>query len=157
MPVLRQHHVSITTSDMERSLAFWHDLLELEVIGRGEITAPHLDRIIGLGPVRLAWAELAIPGGGMLEIFQYLEPLGTTVRSRTCDPGSVHVCFETTDLDALVERLRAAGVPTRSPEPVTIPTGDWRGWRDIYVQDPDGVTIELSERPPAATVVSGAV
>jgi catechol 2,3-dioxygenase-like lactoylglutathione lyase family enzyme len=157
MPVLRLNHFSITTSDIERSLAFWRDLLELEVIARGEIAAPHLDQIIGLGPVRLAWAELAIPGGGTLEIFEYLEPPGTSVRPRTCDPGSVHVCFEATELDALVERLRAAGFPARSPEPVTIPTGNWRGWRDIYVEDPDGVTIELSERPPAAAVVSGAV
>jgi catechol 2,3-dioxygenase-like lactoylglutathione lyase family enzyme len=150
MGIVRQNHFSITTSDIERSLAFWRGLLELDLIGRGEIAAPHLDAVIGLGPTRLLWAELAVPDGGMLEIFQYLAPLGTEIRARTCDPGSVHVCFEVTDLDALVDKLRAAGVPMRSSEPVTIPTGDWRGWRDIYVEDPDGVTIELSERPTAA-------
>jgi glyoxylase I family protein len=149
MVILRQNHFSITTSNIERSLAFWRDLLELDVIGRGEIAATHLDTIIGLGSARLLWAELAVPGGGMLELFEYLAPLGAAIRPRTCDPGSVHVCFEVRDLDTLVDRLRAADVPMRSTEPVTIPTGDWKGWRDIYVEDPDGVTIELSERPPA--------
>jgi catechol 2,3-dioxygenase-like lactoylglutathione lyase family enzyme len=147
MTLTRLQHVSITTADLDESIAFWHGLLGLELTGRGEISAPHLDEIIGLGPTRLEWAELDVPGGGMVELFQYLEPAGAPIRPRTCDPGAVHICFESDDLDALIDRLRASGVPTRSPAPVEIPSGTWRGWRDIYVEDPDGVTIELSQAP----------
>jgi catechol 2,3-dioxygenase-like lactoylglutathione lyase family enzyme len=147
MTVRRLNHVSITVADMDRSLSFWRDLVGLELSGRGTIAAPHLDAIIGFDGLRLEWAELAIPGGGMLELFRYLEPVGDEVRSRACDPGSTHLCFEVDDLDGLVDRLRAAGVPMRSVQPVTIPSGDWAGWRDIYVGDPDGVTIELSAAP----------
>jgi catechol 2,3-dioxygenase-like lactoylglutathione lyase family enzyme len=140
-------HVSITTADLDRSLAFWQGLVGLELTGRGEVAAPHLDKILGLGPTRLAWAELDVPGGGMLELFQYLRPEGVPTRPRTCDPGAVHICFETDDLETLVARLREAGVPMRSQGSVEIPSGDWRGWRDIYVEDPDGVTVELSQPP----------
>jgi catechol 2,3-dioxygenase-like lactoylglutathione lyase family enzyme len=145
--VRRLNHVSITVADIDRSLAFWRDLIGLALDGRGTVAAPHLDEITGFPGLQLEWAELSIPGGGMLELFRYLSPVGDAVRSRTCDPGSTHTCFEVDELDELVGRLRAAGVPFRSAQPVLTPSGDWAGWRDIYVSDPDGVTVELSEAP----------
>jgi catechol 2,3-dioxygenase-like lactoylglutathione lyase family enzyme len=92
---------------------------------------------------------VALPGGAMLELFTYLEPLGRRVTPAPNDPGSFHVCLEVDDLDAAVRGVRAAGFRTSSPEPVEIPFGDWQGWRDIYVIGPDGVTVELSQRPRA--------
>ena len=51
------------------------------------------------------------------------------------------------DAQAVYERLAEAGVRCTS-EPVTIETvGAWNGSRAFYVSDPDGVTIELIERP----------
>lgn len=142
------NHVGITVGRLDRSLSFWNELVGLELRGRGEVAFPHLDEIIGLGPTRLAWAELEIPGGGMLELFEYLEPAGRPLAQRTSDPGSVHLCLECEDLDALLGRIQAAGYDSRSETPVTIPLGDWEGFRCVYVVDPDGVTLELVE-PPA--------
>jgi catechol 2,3-dioxygenase-like lactoylglutathione lyase family enzyme len=117
------------------------------VLGRGEVAYPHLDEIIGVGAARIAWAELAIPGGAMLELFCYRQPPGHAVEALPNDPGSTHIAFEVDGLDEMVDRLRAHGARLRSPAPVTIAAGDWRGWRDIYVHDPDGALVELSERP----------
>jgi catechol 2,3-dioxygenase-like lactoylglutathione lyase family enzyme len=143
------NHVSVTAADIERSLAFWNRLLGFRILGRGEVAYPYLDEIIGLGPVRLLWAELEIPGtgGAILEIFEYLVPEGRPQDGRTCDPGNVHLCLECADVDALLSKLHAAGVVSRSPEPVTIPRGNWEGYRTVYVTDPDGVTVELLEPP----------
>lgn len=147
MPITAFNHGGVTVADLDASLAFWCDLLELELLGRGEVAYPHLDEIIGLGPVRLRWAELAIPGGGMLELFEYVEPQGTRLAQRTCDPGAAHLCFEVQGIDAIVERCRAAGVTTRSDRAVRIVSGDWIDWRCLYMVDPDGFTVELVERP----------
>jgi catechol 2,3-dioxygenase-like lactoylglutathione lyase family enzyme len=147
MTVTRLNHVSITVADIDRSLGFWHELLGLPLRGRGFSEAEHLAAIIGIGPVRLEWAELDLPGGQMIELFRYLEPVGAQVRPRANDAGATHVCLEVDDIDDLVERLRAAGVPLRSDGAVRIADGDWAGWRDVYAADPDGVTVELSEPP----------
>ena len=84
MSVRRLNHVSLTVADIDASLAFWHDVLGLAVLGRGVVEYDHLDRIIGVGHTRIEWAELAIPGGTILELFRYLEPEGHPIR-----PGTV--------------------------------------------------------------------
>jgi len=47
---------------------------------------------------------------------------------------------------ALLVQLRAAGVRTRTVQPVDIPVGSYAGGKAAYVFDPDGVEIELIER-----------
>lgn len=145
--VVAFNHFNVTVSDMDRSLAFWHDLLGLELLGRGIVEYPHLDEIVGLENTRIEWAELALPGGGMIEVFRYHRPAGSAVRPAIPDPGCTHICLEVQGLDYLVERLQGAGVNTRSRRAVRIPFGDWKDVRSIYVQDPDGVTVELIEKP----------
>lgn len=147
MSVVGLDHVAITVADMDRSLAFWRDLLGLELLGRGEVAYEHLDHVTGLAGTRIEWAELALPGGRVIELFRYAAPVGSPVAPAPNDPGATHLCLRVRDLDTLIERLRGAGVSLRSPAPVEIPTGEWSGWRDIYVHDPDGVVVELSEPP----------
>ena len=149
MTVAGLNHVGLSVSDLDRSLGFYCDLLGLGLRGRGVAERKHLDAIIGLGPVRLEWAELDVPGGGMLELFRYLRPEGTPRAGRTCDPGDVHVRLQVLGLGDVVARLAAAGVPRRSAAPVVLEGGDWSGWSAIYVSDPDGVTVELVQSPSA--------
>jgi catechol 2,3-dioxygenase-like lactoylglutathione lyase family enzyme len=147
VPILRLNHGSVTVADLDRSIGFWRDVIGLELLGSGEVAFPHLDEIIGLGPTRLRWAEFAVPDGTMIELFQYLEPRGTPLQQRTCDPGAAHFCFEVSDIDGLVARCYTAGIATRSAGPVRIVQGDYVDWRCVYLSDPDGFTVELVERP----------
>jgi catechol 2,3-dioxygenase-like lactoylglutathione lyase family enzyme len=140
------NHVSVTCADFERSLAFYHELLELPILEQGELSNPDVEKVIGLGPVRLRYAEIGFGEGAFLELFEYLEPRGTPVSSRTCDPGDVHFCLQVDDVDAIHERLTAAGVTTRSA-PVRLSGGEWKGAGAFYAVDPDGVTVELIEFP----------
>jgi lactoylglutathione lyase len=149
MRVTALNHVSVTVKDLDQSLRFYRDLLSLTQLGRGEIAAPHLDRIIGLGHVRLRWAELDLGGGQILELFQYLEPAGSPLVQRTADPGSVHLALNVADIHQVHAHLTSAGITTRS-EPVQIPAGNWAGAWSAYVVDPDGVTVELVQAAPHA-------
>jgi catechol 2,3-dioxygenase-like lactoylglutathione lyase family enzyme len=146
--VRRLNHFSLTVADIDASLAFWRDVLGLALLGRGVAEYDHLDRIIGVGHTRIEWAELAIPGGTILELFRYLEPEGHPIRPAPSDPGSTHICLEVDGLDLLIRQIHESGYTTRSPQPVEIPFGDWQGFRDIYVTDPDGAIVELTEAPP---------
>jgi catechol 2,3-dioxygenase-like lactoylglutathione lyase family enzyme len=151
MPVTGLNHVSVTVADMDRALAFWRDTLGLELIGRGTVRKRHLDEIVGLTGTEIEWAELQVPGGAVIELFRYLAPRGADRPAPAPnDHGATHVCLEVVGINELLAAVVAAGYATRSAAPVETPDGDWRGWRDLYVESPDGIIVELSE-PPRAT------
>ena len=141
------NHFSATVADMSRALGFWRDLLGLELLGQGVVEYQYLDQIVGLDGTRIEWAELALPGGGLIELFHYLSPAGRPLAGGVNDPGKTHLCLEVEELDGLLATLHAAGVSSASPEPVEIPRGNWQGFRCGYVFAPDGVVVELVERP----------
>lgn len=153
MGVIGLNHVSVTVADMDRALAFWSDALGLKLLGRGTVRYPHLDQIVGLADTEIEWADVQVPGGHVIELFRYVAPVGakTPAASQPNDVGAAHVCLEVTDMERLVASLRAAGYRSRSESAVRIPTGDWEGWQDVYFESPDGVIVELSQRPGPAT------
>lgn len=52
-----------------------------------------------------------------------------------------HVAFQVDDLDAVIDRLRAAGIPHSVTGEFAIP-----GLRHVYVTDPEGNLIEINGR-----------
>ena len=140
-------HVGVTVSDVDRSLGFWRDLLGLEVVGRGIVEWEHLDRLVALEGTRIEWCELALPGGGKVELSRYHRPAGEALApGEENEPGRSHLSLLVDDLAAMLALLRAHGVAARSDEPVEIPLGAYAGGRAAYVFDPDGVELELIER-----------
>lgn len=147
MSVRGLDHVSVTSEDLERSLAFYRDLLGIPVLDRGESDDDYLGEITGFEGARLRWADLDLGQGQVLELLHYVDPPGARLEQRTNDPGSAHIGLAVGDLTALHRTLVEAGVVVRS-EPVAIDEpGGWGGVRCLYAVDPDGVTIELVERP----------
>jgi predicted enzyme related to lactoylglutathione lyase len=75
--------------DSTRARAFYEDVLGLTR---------------GLAASNGMWTEYDLPGGGCLALFRHPDP------KQAAAPGGASVAFEVADLDALNERLRAAGV-----------------------------------------------
>jgi catechol 2,3-dioxygenase-like lactoylglutathione lyase family enzyme len=156
MSVRRLDHVSITTGDLDRSIAFYRDVVDLPFRDRGVSQGADIATIVGMPGARVAWAEFDLGAGQILEVLQYLEPAGEPLRQRTSDPGSAHVAFEVDDISATYDRLVTAGVTTRSA-PVTIEDDDesWRGVLVVYALDPDGFTVEFLQRPDRRSTEPG--
>jgi catechol 2,3-dioxygenase-like lactoylglutathione lyase family enzyme len=145
--VVGAHHTSFTVADLERSLAFFRDVLGLEVVFTREVRDDYLGRIVGLPGSVVKAALLRIPGTTHhLELFQYLSPPGHAHEPRPCDPGSTHLALLTDDLPALYRDLRAKGAAFVS-EPVPITAGPNRGGYGVYLKDPNGILIELFQPP----------
>lgn len=157
------HHTGFTVSDMERSLAFYRDLLGLEVVVDQEPEAEYPAQVTGFPGARLRIVFLKLPlilGGDattggeprfhehILELIQYKVRHGGPLPLATNRPGCSHLCFQVNDLPALYARWRERGVPFVSP-PVPITQGVNQGGYAVYARDPDGITIELLQRPEA--------
>jgi catechol 2,3-dioxygenase-like lactoylglutathione lyase family enzyme len=142
------HHTGYTVSDLDRSVAFYRDLLGCEVIATQEKQGGYLAAIVGYPDAHVRMAHLRAPGGGhVLELFQYLAPRGARIEAEPRNVGVSHLCFLTDDLPGLYERLRDAGVDVVSP-PVAVDTGINTGGYGLYLRDPDGILVELFQPPP---------
>ncbi len=148
--ISRVHHTSFTVSDMERSLAFYRDLLGMEVIGDQGGRGGYLAEVVGFPDVdmRVVFVQPTPDSVHLLELIEYRSPKGTPADVRTCNPGSGHLCLVVDDIHSEHDRLRSAGVKFASDAPVAILAGRHKGGYTIYARDPDGVTIELIQLPP---------
>lgn len=135
------NHTAISVSDMERSLAFYRDVLGMKVAMDVEAKTEKLGLIVGLPGARTRIVMLEA-GNQRIELFQYREPLGKPMEDgrRQCDNGLTHIAFNITDMDALCQKLREEGVRFYS-EPQVL-GGEMKV---VYFKDPDGVTLELME------------
>ena len=140
MTARRLHHVGLEVADLERSLAFYRDLLGLTVTDEGEGGGPDTDELVGAEGMRFRYAELDLGADQLLELIQPLGPAALPHAPRpAARPPSARTsaCSSTTSTRRTVGS-REAGHPTRSA-PVELQEGDaWQGVRALYVADPDG-------------------
>lgn len=145
------HHTSFTVADLDKSVAFFREILGLELIFQREVREDYFGRIVGFPGCAVKAALLRLPGSGHhVELFQYLTPAGTPHRPWPCDPGSCHLSLLVDDLPGLYEQLKPRGVDFAG-EPVQVTAGPNRGGWGVYLRDPNGVLIELFQppRPPS--------
>jgi len=138
-------HTGITVSNLERSLAFWRDVLGFALSHTAHQTGKMTKEITGVEDAEIKLAVLKAPGGHKIELLEYLAPADRKrANLRPCDVGSVHVALLVDKLDAILEKI-AASAWKAAGKPQTLTSGPNAGKRVIYVRDPDGTTIEFME------------
>lgn len=148
MPVIqRPHHTGIQVADLERSVAFYRDILGFELVFQWNPQAEYIRTITGYPDADIHAAVLRMPGSDVfLEILEYRNVEKAPVDTRTANPGTAHMAFFTDDCDALYAELKAKGVDSVS-EPVTPSIGPNKGGRAVYMIDPDGIRVEFIQTP----------
>jgi catechol 2,3-dioxygenase-like lactoylglutathione lyase family enzyme len=142
-------HVGLTVSDLDRSIAFYRDVLGLElfVAPNMPVEGPHVAHALGVEPpaaLRVAFFRVG-DSDSQIELLQYLSPPSTTRRAAAQNNiGAAHVCFQVADVRARIAELEARGVEFVSNLNV-LDEGALAGWRWVYFKDPDGHTLELVE------------
>jgi lactoylglutathione lyase len=143
-------HGGIAVSDMDRSLAFYRDALELEVHFDVVLDAvEYVREVLGVEMRDARLVYLTVPGGAgvYVELIEYHGTDGRAVVPRAWDPGTGHLCFHVSDAAALHARVLSMGFRSRSPGVATIPVGPNKGGRAAYLLDPDGYHVEIFQRP----------
>ncbi|MDQ2868614.1 MAG: VOC family protein [Verrucomicrobiota bacterium] len=144
--ILAADHTGFTVSDLERSLAFWRDVLGFEFSHRAHQTGALAEKITGVKGAEIVLAVLRAPGH-KIELLQYLAPSARRISAQPCDPGFAHIALSVDNLDAVLERIASSGWKTAGA-PQTLTVGPNAGKRVVYVRDPDGTTIEFMQPPP---------
>jgi catechol 2,3-dioxygenase-like lactoylglutathione lyase family enzyme len=156
-----------TVANLERSVAFYHDVLGLELARPPAAFAanPAISRMTDTVGGESRIAVLKVPGSTWgIELIDYKDVERQPAHPRFQDPGAANLSLRVRDLGSLMARIKAAGahVLTLGGEPVS------RGGtaRVIFVQDPDGFVVEINQPDPlpaaseaaeAGNVISGGI
>ena len=145
--IISADHTGITVENLERSLAFWRDMLGFELSHTAHQTGELARKITGVTGSEIKLAVLKTPSGHKIELLEYLAPPDRKhAEVRPCDVGHVHVALLVDDLDAILERIAASSWKAAG-KPQTLKMGSNAGKRVVYVRDPDGTTIEFMQPP----------
>ena len=142
MPIIKRiNHTAVSVADMERSLAFYRDLLGMELIFDSDVSdAADLSAVVGMEDARgrVVWLRV---GDSMLELWQWDHPGGRALPSDYCpaDRGVTHFALEVDDVDALHRQVIEAGFSaTTEPRDLGL-------HKTTYIRGPDDEIIEILE------------
>lgn len=144
-------------ADLERSIGFYRDVLELEP---NVAPTPFSDNpaIMRLGDTPGAQSRIAtfrIPGSDLgVELIEYTDIDRHPVQTRFQHPGASVLQLQVRDLDPVLARLERSTGQIWTPSGVPVPLGERR---IIFIQDPDGFFVELIAGPAAGGAPSGNV
>jgi len=143
--------VGITVADVERSAAFFADVLGFERLFERELAGDEFERLQGVFAARAVVVRMRL-GGEEVELTQYLAPRGRAMPedSRGNDLWFQHLAIVVSDLDRAYAHLRRHRVEHASAGPQRLPqwNPDAAGIGAFYFRDPDGHFLELIEFPP---------
>ena len=144
------HHTGFTVSDLERSIAFYRDVLGLKLIRRQGGTHDYLGKVTGFPGVdlRIAIFQVSDDQDHILELLQYVSHPAEPTPRETNRPGNGHLAFVVDDAGSAYRELRNAGVEMVN-EPAEVTLGINAGGKAFYFRDPDGFTLEVIQRRPA--------
>ncbi len=125
MKVRKLLHTRMRVDDIDRTIAFYRDVLGLEVVERHE--SPRGSKLAFL---KAAGSEELIelcsfPASGPVEV----------------QPDLVHLAFEVDDLDAMIAELGRKNIPITDG-----PTTSSSGTRFAFIDAPERYEVELIER-----------
>ncbi|TYL36007.1 lactoylglutathione lyase [Natronococcus pandeyae] len=138
MSTLSAHHVGITVSDLEKTLAFYRDTLGLSVVDRFEVGGDAFADAVDVDGASARFAHLEA-GDIRLELVAYEPAEPARPAPDLNEPGAAHVGLAVDDLEAVYASL-PDDVPTIS-EPRTTESGT----SICFLRDPEGNLVELLE------------
>ncbi len=153
-PAGNLHRVAIayTMEDADKTLKFFNGMMGFELPAPTSWTKdPIYAKLVG-APENVEFRKIngGFPGGPQqVEFTEFRGVPRTKFHLRVRDPGAPAMCIFVTNLEGMVAQMKAAGMNFLSTDQKIVDFGG--GTFNIFVEDPNGVNIELAERtgPPA--------
>ncbi len=116
-------HIALTCTDMDKTIAFYRDYADMEVVHDRTSDGT---RVAWISDLSRAFVIVFLQTETVARPLGPFAHLGVGLKSRA-------------EVDARVAKARAAGVEINGPTDSGPPVGYW-----VFLQDPDGHTLELS-------------
>jgi catechol 2,3-dioxygenase-like lactoylglutathione lyase family enzyme len=139
--------------NVDRSVAFYRDVLGLEMPNppRAFDSTPWIIDMGNTPGAQSRPAILHIPGSKLgVELIDYKDIDRKAVHPHFQDPGAASLILTVRDMDAMMAKLKAAHahINSKGGEPATLKGANGSTGHVVFVQDPDGFFVELSQRDP---------
>ena len=139
--------IGMTVADIDRSVAFYSDVLTFKKVSDVEVDGDEYDRLWGIFGVRARVVRMQL-NEQTLELIQFVSPPDIRtipVPSNSNDLWFQHFAIVVRDMDEAWKHLRTHRVRQISPRPQTIPKSNAAaaGIKAIKFRDPDGHNLEL--------------
>ena len=145
----RIYHVGLTVSDLDRSVAFYRDILGLEYQGEIFMVGKETDAMFQRENCK---ARVAYLNGSKaveappVELIQFVDNEVCRVRSDLFTTSISEICFYTNDADAVYNNLTENHVECLSePQDFDFTADGFGKSRAFYFKDPDGITLEMMQ------------
>jgi catechol 2,3-dioxygenase-like lactoylglutathione lyase family enzyme len=144
------HRVSLayTMENAESTLKFYNGMMGLELTGPTAFSKdPAMLKLVG-APEGTEFRKLTgvMPGPpAYVEFTEFRGVPRTKFHLRVRDPGAPAMAIQITNIAGMVAEMKAAGVNVLSTNGEIVDFGG--GTHNIFVEDPNGMNIELFERP----------
>jgi catechol 2,3-dioxygenase-like lactoylglutathione lyase family enzyme len=138
-------HIAICTRDMEKSLAFYRDMLGMQVLFDGPTDPTEGGRLQNYQQARKSRRRVSLSfGAGKKPTLTLTSHAGEEITGaplKLDQLGITHFSFTVPNTEALLEELLARGVRLAGPRE-TFTNAQGRV-RSFYVYDPDGIIIQF--------------
>jgi catechol 2,3-dioxygenase-like lactoylglutathione lyase family enzyme len=144
--ITRMNHTSLTVASLDTAIPLFCEGLDFVLTSRAGRDPQSIQTITGVAGADVEIAYLRRPDH-TVELIEYLAPTDRiTAVNRPCDLGFVHLAFDVTDINAMIDHLAHFGAKPMAPPFVTKSGGPNAGVRVSYLRSACGITLELIER-----------
>lgn len=148
---------SIFVRDTERSLAFYRDILRLDVVETRDLEGPVIASMVGLDDCKIRVTYLTAEDSvharlGLFEVYDPRPPELPRPPTASVNQGQPVLVFDSPFIADIHADLKAAGGYTFLCEPFDIPGSQGGVYTEMIVFDPDGVAVDILRYTPAPGV-----
>ena len=145
-------HEGIIVKNLERTIAFYVDVLGLELVSGPSKPFTDPSEGVGMGiegdnrTHKHREAILRVPGGDTLELIEFSDPSPILIPPTAACIGKIHLGFLVDDIRAWTKKLKSYGVvPFSEPNEFETPDAESGKGYWMYMRDPDGIIFEMQQ------------